>query len=214
MAIEDDNSEGQEIWRTITRHRYNKAIDTNPAMGRLYHPLVTIAKLAAWKQLSLYTRSLTGAIPYEAARKTLLLSFELILNSSDSSIATAFVRAHVLYFRSQVSDSHGSLRGGSSFGSFIAQSGSKFKADGAFTATSNIAMLFDYGPSRLRYGFEKAGASNNPKHASAIKVFNSLTLSSSEAGLIVQPCRLIFFVLDLALKRSRDENILPLVHVY
>ena len=126
------------------------------------------------------------------------------------------------------------------FASYIIKSGSKFRENGVFAAVSNIAMLFQYGLSkqgppkpRLRYAYEEAHTARNqdlrrktanqkdniimsaPIDYRTLEAGEPVQIEESSADItIIQPSRLAFLTLGLALSRPTDKNVFPLVHVY
>jgi len=126
------------------------------------------------------------------------------------------------------------------FERYIIKSGTRFKETGAFIAISNIAAIFEYGfardgksKSRLRKAFEYAqtikeeaaksvlGKPNDPMDLPPpsgppdADADNSTKLESDDSSVLTpQSSRLAFISLDICLKRPRDSNVYPLVHVY
>jgi len=126
------------------------------------------------------------------------------------------------------------------FDKFITRAGARFKEIGAYAAISNIAALFEYGfakdgvsGSRLRLVFEEAllikeggekFAAANPSDSVGLPLssgppntgpHNSMTSGTNDSVVsIAQPSRLTSITLDICLKRPKDNNVYPLVHVY
>ena len=125
------------------------------------------------------------------------------------------------------------------FEKYIVKTAAKFKEIGPYIATSAIAGLFEYGSSRdgksrsrLRRAFEDAQTVKGEIEKSSIIKENdtkSLSLnrpSQSESDesvaiestdntvLITHSSRLASLSLRVCLKRSRDTNVYPLLHVY
>ena len=157
MAIEDDDIRDREVWSGVARFWYGKASNNNPQVGRLYHHLAILARPFTLQQLSLYLRALTGVLPFESARASIMTLFNPILEGRESayhrasSVETIFIKAHGLLFTEtsieEFSNCVQQLRDGL-MDSYIGRVTAKFKEQGVFAALSNIASLFDYG--RLR----------------------------------------------------------------
>lgn len=122
----------------------------------------------------------------------------------------------------------------------ITRAGARFKETGAYAAISNIAALFEYGfakdgasRSRLRSVFEdtqvikeegkKSAAANRsdsvnlpPSNGPPYPGFdNTMTSGTNDSVVsISQPSKLASITLEICLKRSKDSNVYPLVHVY
>ena len=126
------------------------------------------------------------------------------------------------------------------FERYVVKSATKFKETGPYIAISTIAALFEYGfardgksKSRLRVAFENAqivkeeaiknvpGKPNDPVNlppSAGPPVSDTDNLASSDSDdsslIISQPLRLAFITLGICLRRPRDTNVYPLVHVY
>ena len=123
---------------------------------------------------------------------------------------------------------------------YIHKANSKFKETGVHAAVANIAALLEYGTPKqgsskplIRLALEKAkivsdksselvpANPNDPVNLTTMAGapemdFDSSEQSSSEASrfVISQASRIAFFTLRVALKRPKDRNVYPLVHVY
>ncbi|TPX07744.1 uncharacterized protein E0L32_010536 [Thyridium curvatum] len=100
MAIEDDDLRDREVWTTVSRRWYSRASDKTPSTGRLYHHLAILARPHAVQQLFFYTKSLTVAVPFPAARESILTLLDPVL-SDPTKVQTfdlAFVEVHALMF--------------------------------------------------------------------------------------------------------------------
>lgn len=104
MAIEDDNIRDREVWTTVSRGWYSKASDKAPTTGRLYHHLAILARPNALQQLFYYNKSLCVAIPFGAARDSIMTLFEPVMAAHASSQSRlpsteyAFVKTHGILF--------------------------------------------------------------------------------------------------------------------
>ena len=156
MAIEDHESTVREVWSNVARFWYNKSVDKNPTVGRLYHHLAILARPYSLEQLSLYTRSLTCITPFESARENIITLFKPILQCKDTgrrqppSFETVFIRIHGILFISQQSGSLTQfdktlkeLEG--LLDNYISKPISRLKEKLVHAAVSNIAALFEYG---------------------------------------------------------------------
>lgn len=146
---------------------------------------------------------------------------EEILGPSNSCKATVFA-----------------LQKGDLFHKHVDKAGPRFKKAGACAAISNIAALFEYGTprygafeSRLRHAYEKAQKikgtaskfdSSTPEQAEGLSVPEKDCESDTylprenhfQSVFIAQSSRLASVILWLSLKRTRDENVYPLVHIH
>ena len=243
MAIEDDEPRDREVWSNVAKFWYNKASDKTPRIGRLYHHLAILARPYTLEQLSLYTRSLTCAIPFESAKGSIMTLFNPILQNKDTiqrrpfSLETLFIRAHALLFTSKPYDSPeqfnatvDELEKEGLFERYIIKTAARFKETGVFAAASNIAAYFDYGfsrngrsKSRLRIFYEYAQIINEETKKSELAKSNDPASLPPAAGppesdestfLIAQPSRLASISLAVCLNRPSDSNVYPLVHLY
>ena len=123
----------------------------------------------------------------------------------------------------------------------IRKANTGFKENGAFAAIANIGALFEYGSSKLegskpilQAGFysstkrarnevENMNIINKTQTVSAVNNNGSLetgaedlALHVPEASLLIisQASRLAFYVFSICLKWPKDQNVLPLVHIY
>jgi len=126
------------------------------------------------------------------------------------------------------------------FERYIIKAATRFKETGPHVAISNVAALFEYGfardrksKSRLRIAFENAqiikeeaakpvlGKPNDPVNLHPASGppnsddKNSIKFKSDDSTVFIsQPSRLAFVSLGICLKRPRDSNVYPLVHIY
>ena len=127
------------------------------------------------------------------------------------------------------------------FDYYIRKGGTKFRENGVYIAIANIGALFEYGMSKLegskpvlQMAFDRERArkeadkeaenitvvskedttrpSNTDRSQAGLETF---TLNTPEASLLVisQASRLTFFTLSVCLRRPKDRNVYPLVHV-
>lgn len=107
MAIEVDIQE-REVWAAVSRGWYSKASDKSPTTGRLYHHLAIMARPNALQQLFYYYKSLCVAIPFDAARESIMTLFEPLMASNSSQQCTlpstehAFVKTHGIMFSKEI----------------------------------------------------------------------------------------------------------------
>ena len=156
MAI-DKNFQDREVWSGVARFWYGKAADKNPNVGRLYHHLAILARPYTLQQLSFYMRSLVSVMPFDSASGSIMTLFTPILNgkkSTDhrsSSLETIFIKAHGMLFSAKTFkefDATVCQTVESVLDSYIGRATTKFKEQGVFVATANIAALFEYGAVR------------------------------------------------------------------
>jgi len=160
-----------------------------------------------------------------------------------SSPETMFIRAHAILFTNQYSDSQNrfhavvnELERDGFFDHYIAKAGTKFKENGVYAAISNFAALFEYGSPRagasksiLRNCFD--GAKSREEKASKVNPaiqgelmdpsepqdmavdIPAVPISPASLSVVSQASRLVSLILRVALKRIKDMNVYPLVHV-
>ncbi|KAL6351740.1 hypothetical protein LRP88_14988 [Fusarium phalaenopsidis] len=101
IAIENDCFRERETWTGVSRHWYSKASDKSPATGRLYHRLAILARSNALQQLSYYTKSLCGLIPFPGARESIMTLLGPAVSKSPNRLAPIdeeFLRVHGMLF--------------------------------------------------------------------------------------------------------------------
>lgn len=123
---------------------------------------------------------------------------------------------------------------------FIRKTSTRFKDAGAHAAVANAAALFEYGSPKqgvskpvLRLAFEEAivvkqepskavlSSENLPENVlpntgNPETDFKDSGLPSFKASLsvVAQASKLAFYTLGVALRRPKDKNVYPLVHIY
>ena len=241
VHTEDDKSEDRDTWTNVARFWYNKSTDKDPTIGRVYHHLGVIARPYSLEQLSLYMRSLTCITPFENAQGSVRTLFDSILaGQQQQSPQIAFIRAHGIIFTMQPLESLTRfdkalkyLENAYLSDKYISQT--TFKMTGAHIAVSNIAALFGTPKpgepkSRLRLAYEKAQTIKEERTksdfvdsrnlASSMQTLDSevddidLLGSKASATFISNPSRLASAILAVFLKRTKDQNVYPLLHVY
>ena len=125
----------------------------------------------------------------------------------------------------------------------IRKANTKFKENGVYAAIASIGALFEYGMSKLegskpilQIAFDRERAKKDAdKEAENITMIGNEdttrlskadgsrragletpTLNTPEASLLVisQASKLAFFIFSVCLRRPKDRNVYPLVHVY
>ncbi len=122
------------------------------------------------------------------------------------------------------------------FDNYIAKAGTKFKGNGVYATISNFAALFEYGSPRagasksiFRTHFDDAkpredklskvnpaiqGEPMDPSEPQGMDVDNpAVPISEASLSVVSQASRLVSLTFSAALKRTRDKNVYPLVHV-
>ncbi|KAK0632258.1 hypothetical protein B0T14DRAFT_559970 [Immersiella caudata] len=153
MAIEDDNPRDREVWTAVSRGWYSKASDSAPGTGRLYHHLAILARPNALQQLFYYNKSLCVAIPFVAARDSIMTLFDPIMapNSSQQSrlpsTEHAFVKTHGIMFSkkdfSKLEPAKEEFI--NTLDNHAGRSGRRFLEPGSFIAVSNCCAVTGYG---------------------------------------------------------------------
>lgn len=145
MVIEDDEAKENHIWSNVAQFWYKKASDKSTDTGRLHHHLAIQARPSNLEQLSLYTRSLTCATPFENAKGIIITLFNPVINSREShvhwssSLEATCIQAHAISFTRLVDSFYQFERTVAMFGQI-----------GVFAAVANVAALFEYGNAKRR----------------------------------------------------------------
>lgn len=103
MAVEDEDIRDRDTWAGVARSWYNKAADTNPNVGRLWHHLAILARPHMAQQLYLYNRSLTSVVPFMNARESIVTIFDPVLQTPEklglNKTDLWLLRIHALLFK-------------------------------------------------------------------------------------------------------------------
>jgi hypothetical protein len=153
MAIEDDNIRDREVWTAVSRGWYSKASDSAPGTGRLYHHLAILARPNALQQLFYYNKSLCVAIPFVAARDSIMTLLDPIMapNSSQQSrlppTEHAFVKTHGIMFSKK---NYSKLEASAdefinTLDNHIGRSTRRFLEPGYYIGISNCCAITGYG---------------------------------------------------------------------
>ena len=253
MAIEENEPRDRETWSNVARLWYNKSVDKNSTVGRLYHHLGVLARPYPLEQLSLYMRALTSITPFEGARASIMILFNPILQDKDTahprplSFETVLILAHGILFISQPSDSPApldkaleELENGVLLEKYISRDPSTkarsgLEKTGVYAAVSNIAALFGTpkqgnSKSRFRLAYENAQSVKEKPTESNLDDSGNLPLSTgppdskvddidlsefeASTKFISKSSRLAFTILAMFLKRTQNQSVYPLFHVY
>lgn len=111
MAIEDDDLRDREVWTSVSRRWYSKALDVIPKTGRLYHHLAILACSNALQQLFYYSKALSASEPFESAWESIMTLFDPLLGSDSQRsrllpIDFAFLKAHGVMFSGKLGDEY------------------------------------------------------------------------------------------------------------
>lgn len=232
MAVEDENVRDREIWAGVARSWYNRAADTNPAIGRLFHHLAILARPNMVQQLYLYNRSLTSCAPFHNARESIVTIFEPVLAGNPtlqiSSIDLALVKIHAHLFKKQKLDLIPEPLDYISRNLFshIESMGDKWLHPGAYIAIANIGALFDYGneqnPVRFIFDYRrKAIQQQDPDSLpaglpedQALPYPKTMPVSDDDTQKAFRSSLdLVFSMFKAILSRKSDSNVLPFLHV-
>jgi len=153
MAIEDDNPRDREVWTDVSRGWYSKASDSAPGTGRLYHHLAILARPNALQQLFYYNKSLCVAIPFVAARDSVMTLFDPIMapNSSQQSrlppTEHAFVKTHgIMFSKKNPSKLEPAMNEFiNTLDNHAGRSGRRFLEPGSYMGISNCCAVTEYG---------------------------------------------------------------------
>ncbi|KAH5982825.1 hypothetical protein HBI84_250190 [Parastagonospora nodorum] len=177
-----------------------KAADKDPTVGRLYHHLAILAKPNALQQLYYYSRSLTCVKPFPSARESILTLLDPILGraavtySHALPIDTNYIKARTLLFEKLSLDDFEQVTTEflDNLDNHIGRVTAKWEEQGVYIAVTNVASWFNY------------GVDDNPLR----QVFLTELVPHFE-----QAKKLTFDTFALALRRVRDKNVLPHVHI-
>ncbi|KAK7991526.1 hypothetical protein PG988_000320 [Apiospora saccharicola] len=111
MAIEDNNLQDREVWTSVSRRWYSKALDVIPKTGRLYHHLAILARPNVLQQLFYYSKALTAPENFTSAWESIITLFDPMLGSDSQSsrllpIDIAFIKAHGILFSGKLADKY------------------------------------------------------------------------------------------------------------
>ncbi|KAH6515206.1 hypothetical protein HBI07_251930 [Parastagonospora nodorum] len=210
-----------------------KAADKDPTVGRLYHHLAILAKPNALQQLYYYSRSLTCVKPFPSARESILTLLDPILGraavtySHALPIDTNYIKARTLLFEKLSLDDFEQVTTEflDNLDNHIGRVTAKWEEQGVYIAVTNVASWFNYGvddnPLRQVFLTELVvKAKNNPAalEEQLRTAFPEDELLSTANSLCSQPHfeqakKLTFDTFALALRRVRDKNVLPHVHI-
>ncbi|KAK0627189.1 hypothetical protein B0T14DRAFT_130406 [Immersiella caudata] len=215
MAIEDENIRDREVWAAISHGWYSKASDRSPTTGRLYHHLAILARPNALQQLFYYNKSLCVAIPFDAARESIMTLFESVVapNSSQQcrlpSTEHAFVKTHGIMFSKKI---YAELDASmdefiNTLDNHIDLSTRRFLEPGCYIGISNCCAITRY------------GSNSNPVYG-AIKHTRGEQQDQQMSGSSIEEARDLAVVLkfanrthDVIFRRHEDPNILSYVHI-
>ncbi|KAF2456476.1 hypothetical protein BDY21DRAFT_287627 [Lineolata rhizophorae] len=233
MAIEDDDARDRDTWAGVARSWYLKAADRSPYVGRLYHHLAILARPFQFQQLYYYSLSLVCVQPFPSARKSVLTVFDgnfgctmpgYSKNHRDKTAALYVKLVGILFQRQKMEAFDATLRQFLNvLGEHIGSVTSLFIHQGVQIAVTNIASLFNYGSeeSNLRkcydhYASARSLPATDTASSQKAPAQNTFSIGYSDfAAEIIFPeaCRLSFLTFSLVLRRSGDNNVLPMVHI-
>ncbi|KAF2093410.1 hypothetical protein NA57DRAFT_13901, partial [Rhizodiscina lignyota] len=217
MAVEDEDVRDREIWAGVARSWYNKAADTNPAIGRLFHHLAILARPNMVQQLYLYNRSLTSIIPFMNARESIVTILDPVLSENPplqlSLSDASLLKIHALLFTKKelnaVSAAIDIYING--LVSSIAQEGPKWRETGSFTGIANAGVLFDFGNEKniMRFLFEVRRKTIQQKDPKSMPP----GLPEDQSLCFDLATQLFVSTFKTVLSRRSDKNVLSYVHV-
>lgn len=247
MAIEEADLRDRETWSNVARYWYDKAADKTPRVGRIQHHLAVLARPNIVQQLFYYSKALVCVMPFLNARESVMLLFNPCLEDEEHitqrhpQFEVLFVKAHGVLFTNGLVTTFMDLVDGfvPLFDTHTGRLTSKFREQGPFIASTNIAALLGYGDSRndLAKYLSKVEPNSDfvARVAATTAGFRSADLSlqlmerqyrqpSSPAfathlgvfGRIYYhspASHLAFTSLAILLQRVGDMNVLPFVHV-
>lgn len=151
-----------EMWGSMARGWYNKAVDANPGLGRLSHHIAATLRPLTVRQLYFLNRSLTTVVPYITSREVLpLIVKPEKLNSVEDDIERLdidLVKIHTYLLKKDDLDPIQGLLDSFTSGlpPCLSRLGHKWTHTGAFIAIANFGLLFDFGnqDSRVRFIFD------------------------------------------------------------
>jgi hypothetical protein len=158
MAIEDHDIRDREIWASVARYWYHKAVDKSPDVGRIQHHLAVLSRPNLIQQLFYYTKSLICVQPFLNAQDSMMLMFNPIMEPSEAGrelphprhlpVMVAFVKVHAIQF-SRRCLLPSMVQFGDEFmshlGAYIGRMSLKWRDQGVFIASTNFAAMLGYG---------------------------------------------------------------------
>jgi hypothetical protein len=217
MAIEDDNIRDREVWTAVSRGWYSKASDSAPGTGRLYHHLAILARPNALQQLFYYNKSLCVAIPFVAARDSIMTLLDPIMapNSSQQSrlppTEHAFVKTHGIMFSKK---NYSKLEASAdefinTLDNHIGRSTRRFLEPGYYIGISNCCAITGYGsdsnPIYSRIKQTLAGEQQD-------QTMSGSNVDEEAAKDLAVAQTFANRTTDVILRRFGDPNILSYVH--
>ncbi|OJD12932.1 hypothetical protein ACJ73_09276 [Blastomyces percursus] len=232
MAIE--KGEDRCMWVGVARYWYCRAADKRPQTGRIQHHLGATALSDFLQQLFHYTKSVVCVDRFQHARTGFFRLFESVSDprtarfmestpaqrevADSRRLRLAFVNAHgILYGKGPVSAFFVHSR---TFLSLLEPyTGSKFRQQGVYIASSNIAAMFQYGQEDSLLGklyTEALELSPQERLLAAREYWASHSPPCGEAvptPALSRGAYLAFRTLSCVLQHDTKKDILPYVYV-
>ena len=189
--------------------------------------MTILARFYTLKQFSLYIRSLTCVASFKKTRESIIILFNPILRTRNTSWKTIFIYTHIILFTNQYPGFDekfdaivDKLIEDSLYNEYITKATTRFREFEIFTTISNIAVLFEYNnlkyrvKSILRLTYKKTQimkdttSNSEPRNLYQFKYpsekktafdFGTLTLSSYKIAFIfiTRPSRLTSKIFEI-----------------
>ncbi|KLJ07504.1 hypothetical protein EMPG_17020 [Blastomyces silverae] len=241
MCLEDRHSIENRNWKTLSSQWYHKALDEDPGKGSLYHRLGNLSTPNMGRQLFFYSRSLVALKRYGMSTSRVESAFQMALDSIGKQdvirpdLPSWFVGSHAMLLRG------GSIHKFieyvkeyiALFDSQVKHQTFKFREAAICMGVPNIAAMLQYGEedgilTRMFIDSQKLSPEARLQHAIQHwlllpKKPSQKTLNNalpSDAATFSTPLKkltystyLNFHTLSFVLKHTRNENIIPYVHL-
>ncbi|KAL2375222.1 hypothetical protein, variant [Blastomyces gilchristii SLH14081] len=241
MCLEERDSIENRAWKVVSSQWYHKALDENPGKGSLYHRLGNLSTPNMGRQLFFYSKSLVATEPYTMSKNRVESAFKMALDSIQNrgvttpDLSSWFVGSHAMLIRS------GSIHSFIVyvkeyiviFAAQVKQQTFKFREAAICMGVPNIAAMLQYGEQDgilTRMFIDSQKLSSEVRLQNAIQYWLMLpknptqnTLDKdfpSDAATFSTPLKkltystyLNFHTLSFVLKYTRNENIIPYVHL-
>ncbi|OJD27409.1 hypothetical protein ACJ73_01198 [Blastomyces percursus] len=241
MCLQERDSVEHRDWKSISSQWYHKALDESPGKGSLYHRLGNLSTPNMGRQLFFYSRSLVATKPYENSKSCVESTFKMALDSIQNQRVTTpdlpswFVGSHAMLLRG------GSIHRFiiyvkeyiALFDAQVRQQTFKFREAAICMGVPNIAAMLQYGEqdgilTRMFIDSQKLSLEVRLRHAMEHWLMLPMKPSQnildkdfpSDAATFSTPLQkltystyLNFHTLSFVLKHTRNENIIPYVHL-
>lgn len=236
-VVEEADVQDREVWAGVARYWYNKGADRDPKAGRIQHHLAVLARSNILQQLFFYTKSLICVQPFPNTTDSILQLFNSkykLENRRQHPVMTSFTDIHRTFFT--LGPVQSLIDSVDEFIPYldnqIGRVGAKWREQGVYTASTNIAAILGYGKPGNQENAILTILRDGPldPHELLPKAreywnfppeFELSSLSETSTGeakltsteILSFASRFAFYTLDSVIGRIGDKNVIPYVHV-